>query len=149
MELFQPTEPPPQQSLLLPLQIFAPHPIRTTRFIHNHFIWAKCLVGATNLIDSIRTCYPLSFVCPSCGAHLATRLIHKHMQDHTFGIKYGPVPQQWVKENSLFVCISCCKLVSLYHAIPMPRSVLLSKSILSNLLPPLLPSVVASTPPLH
>ena len=48
-----------------------------------------------------------SFQCSSCGTNLASKKIHKHMQEHAFGKITGEVPSTWLVENSLFICQNC------------------------------------------
>ena len=70
------------------------------------------------------------------------------MQDHAFGIKHGPVPQQWLKENSLFICVSCCKLVSFSHANSHAKKcVAVQAHSLASATTHTTTSAVASTPP--
>ena len=63
-----------------------------------------------------------SFQCSSCGINLASKKIHKHMQEHAFGKISGAVPSTWLAENNIFICQNCSKLVACSHKNSHSRS---------------------------
>ena len=73
-----------------------------------------------------------SFQCSSCGINLASKKIHKHMQEHAFGKITGDVPSTWLVENSLFICQNCSKLVACSHKNSHSRSCVCNHTVPSS-----------------
>ena len=118
----------------LPLQTTSPqcspqkHPPHRKRSLYKH----KVLPDTQSLpVLTTATVIP-SFQCSSCGTHLASKKIHKHMQEHAFGKITGEVPSTWLVENSLFICQNCSKLIACSHKNSHSCSCVCNHTVLSS-----------------